>query len=235
MDFSKHALGFRAVFFFSNIVERPDSVFFGLSSKIAEFDLMPTMQPLPPGIESDDFPLVIFRSNSGMFHLEISRKRLDFFIRLENHLQTIDYDTIYKTFTRISTEILNYINTETQTPIYRLGLIADCFVEYPTSSAASMAIQQTIGANIDPELVEVTHRTNRQKKYNNILCNDIQVMNVAQINSNTSSRGGVIFSRDINNAILGNQVQTLDTITLTGLMQTLMGELSLNNYTEAMS
>lgn len=232
MDLTKNALGFRAAFFFNHLINRPDKVFLGLPSKVAEFDAMPSIQPLPPSIQSDNMPIVRFRSESNIFHCEVSQSRLDFIIRLDERFGSYNYDAIFNEYRNISTNILKYLVEDTTIPLNRIGLVADMFIEQGTPSDAVNLIQSIMKMESDPSAIELTVRTNRRIVVEDTPCNDIRIREVAHFQLNGSPACGVFFSHDLNTALTTNEA--IDTSSLQNLMNTLIESHSLHDFASAM-
>ena len=232
MDLSKNALGFRTAFFFGHPVQRPDKIFLNLSSSIPEFDAMPSIQPLPEGIQSDNFPIVRLRSESNIFHCEISQSRIDFIIRLEDKFESFNYNAIYSEYKRLSIELLKYLTTQTTIPVSRTGLVVSCFVGKDSPSLAVSLVEQCTGSSHDEDAIELSVRSNRRHFVNDVPCNDIRLFEVAQIQSNGNRLGGVILERDINTAVIN---EVLAPEVLQAVVESSLDAHSLDNFTQAMT
>ncbi|WP_038877388.1 hypothetical protein [Vibrio jasicida] len=197
MASTPNTIGFRTAFFFNQDIERPDKYFWELSNIIPEFDVMPTIQPLPEGIKTNGIPLMTFKSQSGIFLCEIKLDRLDFFVRLESHFNLHRYDQIFSIYKQISKTITDYINSQPSLSIKRLGMVGDYLI--PAEDPITL-IHEMKNIPREHDVVEFALRTNKRKRYANLACNDILIFEALQMLLNDGQRiDGVLLSRDINN------------------------------------
>ncbi len=197
MTNSPNIIGLRTAFFFNHEIERPDKYFWGLSDLIPEFDMMPSIQPLPDGIKTNGIPLMTFKSQSGVFTCEIKLDRLDLLIRLENHFGVYGYEQIFSTYKQISKKLADYITSHPSITIKRMGVVGDYLI--PTNEPIEH-LHRMKNLPIEEDVIEFALRTNKRKQYADLQCNDILIYEVVQLLLNNSNIiNGVVLSRDINN------------------------------------
>jgi hypothetical protein len=197
MNHSSNIIGFRTAFFFATEIERPDRYFMGLEKLIDEFDVMPTLQPLPQGLRTNGIPLMSFRSQNGMFQCDISLDRLDFFIRMPNDLNTLKFKQVFDIYKEISRKIADYIIGSTSLPVNRIGMVGDYFV--PAANAVETVRLINSMPMEDDGLIELAIRKNKRKTIANLTCNDLSIYEAVQIQQGAGTMNGVMVTRDLNN------------------------------------
>lgn len=196
MNESANIIGYRVVFFFDKEIERPDQFFWGLN-QISEFDLMPTLQPLPNGIKTNGIPLMSFRSSNGLFFCDITLDRLDFVVRIGDNFGSYSSNSIHEITKSIANRIADFLVELPFLPIIRVGVIGEYFVH------TDSAIQKIRAANSmmdSEELFELSVRKNRRVSIAGKLCNKITSMEMLDLpQQNGSVLRGVVAGVDVNN------------------------------------
>ncbi|MGS0703098.1 hypothetical protein [Shewanella sp. 0m-4] len=187
---------FQTAFFFSREIERPDKLFFNLSEQIRQFDVMPNIQALPPGIHSDSIPVITFKSANSVFRCEIASGRLDFKVDLGQNFNRYKYSEIYQTYIEISKEIANYIFGLPTLSIQRVGVVGSYFspAENPIE-----AVQKINKLPLEDDLSELSIRKNKLQTIGNKICNKIVSYEIIEYVHNGVSTKGVLVNQDINN------------------------------------
>ncbi len=189
-------LTIRLAFFFKNTIARPDQVFWPMSSAIPEFDLVPTMQPLPDGIQIDGVPVIFFNSNNRVFNCEIGHNRMDLIINASNRFKQFNNEALQKEFISIGDRIIKFISNQTVVDINRVGCVTEVFIE--TDKNVELVCQLT-KSNATPNIKEFSVRINKDKNLSDLECNDIITFETGAMNIDGKIVKGVKGSHDINN------------------------------------
>ncbi|ELI6448891.1 TPA: hypothetical protein ACX6NR_004093 [Photobacterium damselae] len=196
MTVKENIVMFQTAFFFSRDIQRPDKIFWNLADNIPEFDVMPTLQPLPPGITSNNYALLTFRSGNGVLQCQVAQSRLDFKVLHDNDFGRFNFDVLFEIYTRISKAIVDYTSEQVSVSIQRVGMVADYF---SPSADPIMKIQEINGMKPEEGLEELSIRKNKRHALGNKISNFITSMEAVELIRDNVAHSGVMLSVDINN------------------------------------
>ncbi|HCG7258668.1 TPA: hypothetical protein NJ373_000642 [Vibrio parahaemolyticus] len=196
MTLKENIVMFQTAFFFSRDIQRPDKIFWNLADNIPEFDVMPSLQPLPNGFTSNNYPLLTFKSGNGVVLCQVAQSRLDLKILHEKEFGRFSFDALYELYIRISKAIVEYMSEQVSISIQRVGMVADYF---SPSADPIKKIQETTGMPLEEGLEELAIRKNKRQALGNKVSNYITNMEAVDLVRDHISHSGVMLSVDINN------------------------------------
>lgn len=191
------------VFFFKDVIDRPDILFADLNIKMANtFDAMPVITPTPLGF-APEIPMIYHRSESNEFACNISKNRLDFFVQRTSDTKSnegILSDFIIKTRT-LSDYIIN------KKEIIRFGMIGRCFIEDKTA-IDSLKRRYFVAKKLPTNISELGLKFNNQSDFFGLKINDIIEISSDYMVINDNRKFGIFIQQDINNVPLEGVVLT---------------------------
>ncbi|MBY8216742.1 hypothetical protein KW536_00205 [Vibrio fluvialis] len=207
----KHSflLSLRCAFFFKEPIIRPDQSFYELTRILPVFDTMPQMNSLPQGINIDNFPLMKLSSSSGIFNLDISHRRMDLFINLNDNIDRFQYEVIHAEFLNMANIINNYIGDNTRVILERLGVVVEYFV---STNLPVEVVKKASGLRTGDDIYEAGVRLNYRRNYCGIKCNDVLSCETGAFKYMNEKISGTLFVRDVNTTVEDTQQLTSDDI-----------------------
>lgn len=113
-------------FFFDQPIQKPEDFWQPINTALGEiFNQTPIVQPIPNNFEFNEIPVVQMKSTSGVFSLNISRGRVDFFYTGEKDQKFLDIKDDF--LNKIS--ILFSFLVEKKQKIKRIGFVTRNFIQ----------------------------------------------------------------------------------------------------------
>lgn len=184
-------------FFLSQLINRPDEVFYNnLVNEYNQPVILPMQKPLP-GLIFADAPIVQAKSKNGMYDLSIYNMRLD--LTIKNFSLKLDDDIIKRHYDLIKSYLVN-----------RVGFVAH-FIE--TKENSSQIFKKYL--KLDEGASEVSIRYNKKSVQNGININDVMNIQDVEFEENGKKQKGVLFVRDINtNPLLKKEISLREILSL---------------------
>ena len=183
--------------YFEQELEHPDRLWKILSDKLGKFDQTPLILPVPNTPNLSEVPIVQVVSKNKAFRLNISRKRVDFFIYGQGKKAT--YEEIKDLLIRTSKILVE--ETQKVITIKWAGFVRNYFIEdnNPSSLIAGL-IDKGFRKSHDGETTEASiDFITRQKGLNILINNHTQIqMGSARFLDNSKEIKGLVLSRDFN-------------------------------------
>lgn len=191
------------VFFFKDIIDRPDIIFSDLNLRMANtFDAMPVMTPLPAELPPE-IPMIYHRSESNEFACNISKSRLDFFVQKISDKKS--NENLLSDFTIKTKTLSDYLLSKKE--IVRFGMIGRCFIEDKTP-IDSLKRRYFVDKKLPINVSELGLRFNNQSDFSGFRINDITEISSDYMELNGNRKFGIFIQQDINNVPLEGSVLT---------------------------
>ncbi|MGR5142067.1 hypothetical protein ACQKPX_10360 [Photobacterium sp. DNB23_23_1] len=230
MTIRSNILKFQIALFFSEVLTRPDRDFYNLDRTIDAFDTMPVMQPLPTGVEIDNYPVIKFTSKNGLFQCDVSQTRIDFYINHAACFGQYKFDVLHSEFRKYANALIEYVYNETTVRISRAGVVGD--FGYFDSNPIKL-LQDSQMKSTNDETVELQIRRNTPREYAGLYCNDIVNLSNGGYLLNNTLHPAIIIQKDINHRVDGKPMP-LDVESLKQMVNQSIALLTENNFVEAL-
>ena len=193
--------------FSQQTIVRPDLIFNEVNQKLGGIiDTMPNIINLSMDVPGD-FPIVSSTSSNGKYSINVSRARVDFFIRPEFEKKISPTESLkeYQSF------ISKYYRTVAGTmAVSRVGVIFTLF-EFVENNVKAV-FEKHFKRDYSTAYSEASLKLNRQGLVKGIAMNNITNIDASTLHHADKDYPGVVFLLDINNVPLNEKNLSMDEI-----------------------
>lgn len=182
--------------FSTSLISRPDLVMNKVNDKLGNIlDGMPTILNLPPDVPAE-IPLAQIQSNNGLYHLNVSRSRVDFILNEVYDVEAKPVDT----FKKFKVSIDKYYKSILDSiEVNRIGIIFTLFE--PDEQNIKTIYDKYIAKEYPSGATEAMIRTNVQNVSKGYIFNNIHTIQAADLHINNSVYRGILIQIDTNNVV----------------------------------
>lgn len=194
-------LSIQVALFSPTRIDRPDLVHSEINSKLNNiFDTMPVIMDLPQNAP-DELPVVQAKSSDGIYALNVSRGRVDFFVspKMDNTSSVFDMFKSYKNMIE-----KYYKSVSNSISLNRVGII--CTLFNPADNNTRLIHEKYLSGSFNSGCVESTVRTNIQNLNKEIIYNNIKTVEAVNLKKGDNTEKGVIIILDTNNAVSADKL-----------------------------
>lgn len=186
----ENILNLQLALFFTDVIRRPDKLIDGINEATGNlFDGIPQILDIPMEAPME-IPVVLLKSETGIYLCNISRGRIDF-IYNDNNLNK-EWSSVISDFYAKTQLIIKHIGI--QHSINRFGIIGNFFIE---DKNPAWQINRKYMKHEITDVDEIIVRYNKRKEMYGLVLNNITHIE-ASINQITQTKG-IVIQRDINN------------------------------------